>query len=122
MRLRPRPFTRAGAQGSAPPAAAADIAAGSSAFGTVGGLSAANGATGRRPAARAGNVRSLGDLAADEDDDDSEEDGDETNELYTGGAKRYVTPCLPVQTCRAILLPSSDSRTSRKTRANDRLH
>ena len=91
-----RSFPGAEAQGSAPPAAASDSAPG--AFGTMGGLSAANGATGRRPAARAGNVRSLGDLAADEDNDDSEEDGDETNELYTGGATRCATPCLPALT------------------------
>ena len=81
---------RAEAQGSAPSVPTAGTAAAATGFGTLDGLPAADGAAGRRPAARTGNVRGLGDLAAEEDTDESEEDDDETNELYTGGAKRFA--------------------------------
>jgi len=52
-------------------------------------------------------VRGLGDLAAEEDSDESEEDDDETNELYTGGAKRCAP--LPPQTVGSQLATLTSS-------------
>ncbi len=72
------------------PQAAIAGAAGNSGFGGGSGFGAGAGAGGgSRPkrAAAQGGVRSLGDL---QDDSNSEDEGDQSNELYTGGAKRCV--------------------------------